>query len=54
MALSFNDEQRAELQRVTAPAVAEWKANMAKLGIDGERLYARARELIQQYKVATK
>ena len=54
---------RADLQRrssapncsvVTAPAVAEWKANMAKLGIDGERLYTRARELIQQYKVATK
>src|SRR5215468_110666 len=39
--LTFNDEQRAELQRVTAPAVAEWKANMAKLGIDGERLYTR-------------
>ena len=53
-ALSFSDEQRAELQRVTAPAVSEWKANMAKLGIDGERLYARARELVQQYKVATK
>jgi TRAP-type C4-dicarboxylate transport system substrate-binding protein len=53
-ALTFNDEQRAELQRVTAPSVAEWKANMAKLGIDGERLYTRARELIQQYKVATK
>ena len=53
-ALSFNDAQRTELQQVTAPAVAEWKANMAKLGIDGERLYARARELIQQYKVATK
>jgi TRAP-type C4-dicarboxylate transport system substrate-binding protein len=51
-ALSFNDEQRAELLRVTAPAVAEWKANMAKLGIDGERLYTRAKELIQQYKVA--
>src|SRR4029453_16295870 len=53
-ALAFNDEQRAELQRRTGPAVAEWKANMAKLGIDGERLYTRARELIQQYKVATK
>jgi TRAP-type C4-dicarboxylate transport system substrate-binding protein len=51
-ALTFNDEQRAELQRVTAPAVAEWKANMAKQGIDGERLYTRARELIAQYKVA--
>jgi TRAP-type C4-dicarboxylate transport system substrate-binding protein len=51
-ALSFDDEQRAELLRVTAPAVVEWKANMAKLGIDGERLYTRAKELIQQYKVA--
>lgn len=53
-ALTFNDQQRGEIQAVTAPAVTEWKANMAKLGIDGERLYTRARELIQQYKVATK
>ncbi|MBA2400019.1 MAG: hypothetical protein H0V72_15215 [Bradyrhizobium sp.] len=53
-ALTFSDEQRAELLRVTAPAVVEWKANMAKLGIDGERLYARAKELIQQYKIAAK
>ena len=53
-ALTFSDQQRAEIQAVTAPAVAEWKANMAKLGLDGERLYTRARELIQQYKVATK
>ena len=52
--LSFSDDQRAEMQRVTAPAVAEWKANLAKLGIDGERLYVRAKELIQQYKVAAK
>jgi TRAP-type C4-dicarboxylate transport system substrate-binding protein len=54
VSLAFNDEQRAELLRVTAPAVEEWKANMAKLGIDGERLYKRAKELIQQYKVAAK
>lgn len=53
-ALTFNDEQRAELQRVTAPAVSEWKANLAKQGIDGERLYARAKELIAQYKVAVR
>jgi TRAP-type C4-dicarboxylate transport system substrate-binding protein len=53
-ALAFSDQQRAELQAVTAPAVAEWKANMAKLGIDGEKLYTRARDLIQQYKVAAK
>jgi TRAP-type C4-dicarboxylate transport system substrate-binding protein len=54
VSLAFNEEQRAELLRVTAPAVEEWKANMAKLGIDGERLYKRAKELIQQYKVAAK
>jgi TRAP-type C4-dicarboxylate transport system substrate-binding protein len=52
--LAFSDQQRAELQAVTAPAVVEWKANMAKLGIDGDKLYARARELILQYKVAAK
>jgi len=53
-ALNFSDEQRAELQRVTAPAIQEWKASMAKLGIDGEHLYKRAIELIQRYKVAAK
>jgi TRAP-type transport system periplasmic protein len=53
-ALNFSDEQRLELQRLTAPAVQEWKANMAKLGIDGDRLYKRAIELIQRYKVAAK
>jgi TRAP-type transport system periplasmic protein len=53
-AIAFTDEQRAEIQRVTAPSIQEWKASMAKLGIDGERLYTRARELIQQYKVAAK
>jgi len=47
-ALNFSDEQRLELQRLTAPAVQEWKANMAKLGIDGDRLYKRAIELIQR------
>jgi TRAP-type transport system periplasmic protein len=53
-ALNFSDEQRLELQRLTAPAVQEWKANMAKLGIDGDRLYKRAIELVQRYKVAAK
>jgi TRAP-type transport system periplasmic protein len=53
-ALNFSEEQRAELMRVTAPAVQEWKANMVKLGIDGDRLYKRAMELIARYKVAAK
>ena len=53
-AINMTDEQRADLKRVITPAVEDWKAGMAKRGIDGERLYARARELVQQYKVATK
>jgi TRAP-type C4-dicarboxylate transport system substrate-binding protein len=52
--LTFSDEQLAELKRVTAPAVQEWKANVAKQGIDSERLYKRAIELIQRYKVAAR
>jgi TRAP-type transport system periplasmic protein len=39
---------------VTAPAVQEWKANAAKQGIDSERLYKRAIELIARYKVAAR
>jgi TRAP-type transport system periplasmic protein len=53
-ALNFSDEQRAELQRLTAPAIQEWMASMAKLGIDSDRLYKRAIELVQRYKVAAK
>jgi len=53
-AMSFTDEQRAELKRVMSPAIEDWKASMAKRGIDGEKLYARARQLIEQYKVAGK
>ena len=53
-ALSFSDEQRSELQRLTAPAIQEWKTSMTKLGIDGDRLYKRVIELVQRYKVAAK
>ena len=53
-ALNFSDEQRAELQRLTAPAIQDWMASMAKLGIDSDRLYKRAIELVQRYKVAAK
>jgi TRAP-type C4-dicarboxylate transport system substrate-binding protein len=53
-ALTFSDEQLAELKRVTAPAVQEWKVNIAKQGIDSERLYKRAIELILRYRVAAR
>jgi TRAP-type transport system periplasmic protein len=48
-AISFSAGQVTELNRVVAPAIEDWKANMAKRGLDGERLYTRARELIAQY-----
>jgi hypothetical protein len=37
-----------------APVYEDWKANMAKQGIDGEHLLSRARELARQYSVASK
>jgi TRAP-type transport system periplasmic protein len=52
--ISFSAEQVAGLNRVVAPAIEDWKANMAKRGLDGERLYVRARELIAQYQAVAK
>jgi TRAP-type C4-dicarboxylate transport system substrate-binding protein len=48
-AISFSVAQISELNRVVAPAIEDWKANMAKRGLDGEKLYTRAHELIVQY-----
>jgi hypothetical protein len=31
-----------------------WQADMAKRGLDGERLLSRARELVRQLSVASK
>jgi len=42
------------MERVISPAIQDWKASMTKLGIDGDKLYKRARELVQQSKVAAK
>ena len=50
--LSFTAEQRQGLERVIAPSITDWKSSMDKQGIDGNRLYKRARELVQQSKVA--
>jgi TRAP-type transport system periplasmic protein len=52
--LSFTAEQREGLERVIAPAITDWKSSMDKLGIDGNRLHKRARELVQQSKVAAR
>jgi hypothetical protein len=42
------------MERVISPAIQDWKASMTNLGIDGNKLYKRARELVQQSKVAAK
>ena len=50
--LSFTAEQRQSVERLIAPSIADWKSDAAKRGFDGDRLYKRARELVQQSKVA--
>lgn len=50
--LTLSPEQRENVQRLIAPAIDQWKAGMAKLNIDGDSLLKRARELVQQSKVA--
>jgi len=50
--LTFTAEQRTNMESVIAPAIQDWKANMTKLDIDGNKLYKRARDLVQQSKVA--
>ena len=39
--IALNAEQHAEMERRIQPAVADWKQSMARIGIDGGRLYAR-------------
>lgn len=50
--LTFTAEQRSSIERVIAPAIEDWKTGMTKLDIDGNKLYKRARDLVQQSKVA--
>lgn len=49
----LSPQLHAELQQAIAPVYGDWKADMAKRGIDGERLLARARELVKLYSVAS-
>jgi TRAP-type C4-dicarboxylate transport system substrate-binding protein len=52
--VKLSAEQHADMQRMITPAIEDWKVGMAKLGIDGEKLLARARELVQQFQLAAK
>jgi TRAP-type C4-dicarboxylate transport system substrate-binding protein len=50
--VTLTDETRADIEKAVTPAIADWKASMTRQGIDGERLYARARELVRQFHTA--
>jgi hypothetical protein len=52
-AVTLSAEQHESVLRIIAPAIDQWKAGMAKQGIDGDKLLKRARELVQQSKVAS-
>jgi TRAP-type C4-dicarboxylate transport system substrate-binding protein len=47
-------EQHAAMEHAIAPVVVDWKASMAKQGLDGERLYTRARELVHESTTAAR
>ncbi len=50
----YSAQLRDELQHAMAPAFDDWKADMTRRGIDGDRLLARTRELVQQFPVAAR
>jgi TRAP-type transport system periplasmic protein len=47
-------DEQAEMAKTIAPAVAEWKAGMARQGIDGDALYEKARTLAHQFQTAAR
>ncbi len=47
-------QERAEMAKIVEPVVGDWKAAMAKQGIDGEALYERARSLSHQFSTAAR
>jgi TRAP-type transport system periplasmic protein len=51
---ALTPEQRDAMEHAIAPVVTDWKASMAKQGLDGEKLYTRARELVHQSTTASR
>jgi TRAP-type C4-dicarboxylate transport system substrate-binding protein len=49
---TLSPEQMADMHRRVAPALEQWKRNMARLGLDGDQLYERAKALVQQSSIA--
>ena len=50
----YSRELHDEMQIALAPVYDVWQADMAKHGLDGERLLSRTRELVRQFSVASK
>jgi TRAP-type C4-dicarboxylate transport system substrate-binding protein len=50
----YSRELHAEMQTALAPVYEVWQADMAKHGLEGERLLSRTRELVRQLSVASK
>jgi TRAP-type C4-dicarboxylate transport system substrate-binding protein len=50
--IALTDTQHAQIEHLIQPAVTDWKQNMTRLGLDGDRLYDRAHELLRQSIVA--
>jgi TRAP-type C4-dicarboxylate transport system substrate-binding protein len=51
--ITLTSEQRGEIQSAMAPAFDDWKVSMSRLGLDGEHLLTRTRELAGQFAMST-
>jgi TRAP-type C4-dicarboxylate transport system substrate-binding protein len=49
----FSQQLHDEMLQAMPPVYEIWKADMTKHGIDGDHLLSRARELVQQFSVAS-
>ena len=47
-------DERSDMAKSIQPAVADWKAAMARQGVDGEALYDKARSLSLRYRTAAR
>ena len=52
--VTLSPENRADMERAVTPAVSDWKAGLARQGIDAEGLLTRARELVRQFHTASR
>jgi TRAP-type C4-dicarboxylate transport system substrate-binding protein len=50
----YSRELHDEMQTALAPVYDVWQADMAKHGLDRQRLLSRTRELVRQFSVASK